>query len=168
MPNPKPVRGGLYRKLAVNVDADTIEAATVRSSSHCMIADAVRKSLPSVRSVQVDLQTIRFTDPKSNRRYIYLTPPAAQRALIAFDQGERIEPFEFRQSQPVQVVEAGYKTASDGTRKTRATGATRKVHARRGATGRPIIENGRPLPANAALSTGRGKVRQYGLRQVAP
>ena len=37
-----------------------------------------------------------MTDPKTRFRYIYLTPITAQRALLRFDQGVEVEPFEFR------------------------------------------------------------------------
>jgi hypothetical protein len=58
-----------------------------------MIAEAIKEQLPDVRSVSVDIQTIRFTDPKKGIRYIYPTPRLAGMALINFDQGVKPEPF---------------------------------------------------------------------------
>lgn len=83
-------------RVSVKVTQDIIEAAVPRDSGHCMVADAVKATVPNARSVAVDLQTIRWSDPKLGRRFTYLTPRTAQVALINFDQGTRPEPFEFQ------------------------------------------------------------------------
>lgn len=158
-------RRGLYRKLAVEIDQENIDRSQQRSSSHCMIADAIKVQHPGVSHVSVDLQTIRFTDPKKGLRFAYLTPPAAQRALVMFDQGFPVEPFSFRVSQPVHVVDAGTKVSSRGksTRKRRPV----EVVARKAGSGRPIVVGG-DLPPNAALATTRGRVRVFGMAQIRP
>lgn len=83
-------------RVTVDVDVATIEASVPRDSSHCMIAEAVKASLPGMTHISVDLQTIRFSDPAKRLRYVYLTPRAAQLALIRFDSGTRPEPFSMR------------------------------------------------------------------------
>ena len=80
-------------RITVKVTQDLIDVSSQRDSSHCMIADAVAKTIPNARYISVDLATIRFTDMTAGIRYIYLTPRHAQEALIAFDQGEKVEPF---------------------------------------------------------------------------
>jgi hypothetical protein len=60
-----------------------------------MIAEAIKAAVPGSRRVTVDLQTIRFNDPKRSLRYVYLTPRPAQEALIQFDQGVLPRPFNF-------------------------------------------------------------------------
>lgn len=80
-------------KLDFMVTPDVIETAIPKDSGHCMIADALKAAIPTARNVSVDLATIRFTDPKTGRRYIYLTPYPAQQALLDFDQGVPPEPF---------------------------------------------------------------------------
>jgi hypothetical protein len=80
-------------KLQVTVDAATITESIRRNSSHCMIAEAVKRTVPYATSVMVDLQSIRFTDKDRGLRYSYLTPRHAQLAIIAFDQGNRPKPF---------------------------------------------------------------------------
>ena len=60
-----------------------------------MIAEAIRDARPDVKSISVDLQTIRFSIPKKRIRCIYLTPRIAQLALIRFDQGQKM-PGEFQ------------------------------------------------------------------------
>lgn len=83
-------------KLAVFITQEAIERAKRRDSGHCMIAEAIREKLPDASYVAVDLQTIRFTRMKNQKRYVYLTPRIAQLALIAFDQGRDPLPFGFR------------------------------------------------------------------------
>ena len=153
------------------VTDDLVAAATVRDSSHCVVADAIRSARPDVQLVSVDLQTIRFTNKKTKKRYTYLTPPACQQTLIAFDQGDSIEPFGFYLGPPIHVDAAKLRPKKDGH-------GTERVYkprsiVKRGPGHVPMINDGTPLPANAALATGRsgrgkGKVRQYGLRQLKP
>lgn len=82
--------------VSIVVTDDLIKTSEVRSSSHCMIAEAVRASVPNAQKITVDLQTVRWSDATKGLRYIYLTPRTAQVALINFDQGERPDAFEFR------------------------------------------------------------------------
>jgi len=84
------------RRVDVEVTGDIIALSTQADSSHCMIADAVRKAVPGATGVSVDLQTIRFSDPVKRMRYVYLTPRIAQVALVDFDNGEEPQPFRFR------------------------------------------------------------------------
>ena len=79
-----------------DVTRELIDTAERGSSSHCMIADAIKLARPDVKAITVDLQAIRFSDPAKQRRYIYLTPRPAQIALINFDQGNHTEPFKFK------------------------------------------------------------------------
>ncbi len=166
--------------LKVSVTAPLIERATERDSRHCMIAEAILAARPDFRQVLVDLATIRWTNPRTNKRYIALTPERAAVALVAFDQGQEVEPFDLTlapiQSTPVAVVKkesvsdaraAGRTAATRKSTRTTSRGPrTAKVDDR----GRPKIEGGDPLPtghlSNRALS-GR-RYRAYGLRQLAP
>jgi hypothetical protein len=92
----------------VHVTAETIQRSIDldgRAKSHiCAVAEAVKLAAPSARNVSVDIQTIRYSDPEKGLRYVYMTPRAAQLALIKFDQGEIPEPFTFKfQSTNAQV-----------------------------------------------------------------
>ena len=58
----------------VSVTRDVIDKAERRDSSHCMIADAIRASIPDAQNVSVDLATIRWSEPKKGVRLMYLTP----------------------------------------------------------------------------------------------
>lgn len=155
------------------VTEKVIDRAVQRDSSHCVVADAIRECKPEATAVAVDLQTIRFSDKKTGKRYTFLTPPACQRTLVAFDQGEEIAPFGFYLGPPVHVNTAKIRTQADGKR--RRDYKPRTISSR-GKGQVPIVNDGVALPANAALATGpggngkgraaKGKVRQYGLRQL--
>jgi len=84
------------RRVDVEVTPEIIGTATQADSGHCMIADAVKAAVPGAANISVDLQTIRFSDPKKRMRYVYLTPRMAQLALVDFDAGEMPDPFTFR------------------------------------------------------------------------
>lgn len=91
-------------KVIIEVTREIIEESKTRSSSHCMIAEAVKASVPGAQSVAVDLQTIRWTDSARGLRYIYLTPRIGQVSLIDFDQGVTPEPFEMKLAKAAQIV----------------------------------------------------------------
>lgn len=83
-------------RLTLEVTQEIIDAAVPRDSGHCVIADAVKAAYPTAKRIAVDLQTIRFTDPKKGLRYTFLTPRIGQLTIIKFDQGVRPEPFTTR------------------------------------------------------------------------
>lgn len=80
-------------RLELTIDEDLIKHSMERDSSHCMIAEAVKAAYPDAQRVSVDIQTIRFSDPRKGLRYTYLTPRIGQIALVKFDQGIKPEPF---------------------------------------------------------------------------
>ena len=81
--------------MKVNVTPELVERAVQRDSHHCMIAEAIKAQNPHFKNIVVDLQTIRWTNPRTGKRYICLTPEVAGTALVAFDQAEDIQPFSF-------------------------------------------------------------------------
>lgn len=95
----------------ITVEQHHISEACKRDSHHCMIADAVRKSIPTAQYISVDLQTVRFT--VRGERYTYLTPPLAQLALIAFDHGKKVKPFQFTLCQGSRQL-AGWQAKHKG------------------------------------------------------
>lgn len=80
----------------IDVTEEIVAEATRGDSSHCMIADAIAAQIPGATRVAVDLQTIRWSNRDKGERYVYLTPPVAQDALVRFDQGQPVEPIMFR------------------------------------------------------------------------
>jgi hypothetical protein len=167
----------------VKITRELIERATQRDSRHCMIAEAIKAANPRYLNISVDLQTIRYTDPRTKKRYTCLTPPVAGHALVEFDQGRPVEPFAIA-LKPVHVVasSAGGKQSGKGVRTRAATPQVRPVGG-----SSVVVEGGPSLPAghlggspssgdkrpgelhdtsegNVQLSGGR--YRQYGLRQL--
>ena len=137
----------------IEVTEEIIEQSTRRSSSHCMIAEAIRSSFPLAKAVSVDIQTIRFTDPSKRERYIYLTPRVAQTSLVEFDQGKKPEPFIFR-------LRSGQTVSCDRTHSRNQKNPSKpQMRVPKGGTSNstPEIVGGQPPPRV-------GGRREFGLR----
>jgi hypothetical protein len=89
--------------MKVTITPELVERAVQRDSRHCMIAEAIKEQNPHFKFILVDLATIRWTNPRTGKRYLCLTPPPAATALIAFDQGGAIDPFAFT-LKPIQTT----------------------------------------------------------------
>ncbi len=174
----------------VEVTLEEINQATVRDSSHCMIAEAVKVAFPGAKFVSVDLQTIRFSDPNPNRpyRYIYLTPRAAQVALINFDQGIKPEPFHvlirngavvpgyaLRQARAAARADSkGLPTKAKATKAAKAASKSlprRKTIKNRDATKvdhyvPDVVGGSAPPLAALASNVAKGKRRAFGIRAL--
>lgn len=119
--------------MRINVEKATIATSKRRDSGHCMIADSL-KSQTGGKYVLVDLQTIRYSDLKKGKRYFYLTPPTAQKALLAFDQGKQVRPFTFALGSPVKVRKVMRKWTGDPKVLKRARAKYERVSRKRGST----------------------------------
>lgn len=117
--------------MKVNVTPELVDRAVQRDSRHCMIAEAIKEQNPHFRHILVDLATIRWTNPRTGKRYVCLTPEVAGSALVAFDQGQSIEPFSFT-IKPMQVT----PTVKDG----------KAERGRKQIDGQMTIHGGAPLP----------------------
>ncbi len=157
-------------ELKVSVTRELIEQATKRDSRRCMIAEAIKAARPDYRQVLVDLATIRWTNPRTRKRYIALTPEAAGLALVAFDQEQEIEPFELH-LKAVQVTTVAVRERKDSSQLTiddRGENRYRKQldRGRKSLTSDGMIQGGKPLPmghlSNRRIS--RNDVRVYGRR----
>ncbi len=89
--------------MKVSISGKNITESKVKDSHHCMIADAIKTKFPDARYIQVDVQSVRFSLPKKNKRFVYLTPAVAQKNLIKFDQGKKVEPFSFCLTTPART-----------------------------------------------------------------
>jgi hypothetical protein len=150
---------GRLRSLGVvRVTQAIIDTALPANSGHCMVSDAVMAAAKArgwrIRKVLTDLQTVRFSDSKTKVRYVCFTPRVAQLALLAFDQGVRPEPIEFR-LRPVQVI-----TPSPTKPRAKARVAMRPSGGTHGGHTRPIKHGGPQLPTTIGLR------REFGLRQM--
>jgi len=108
--------------LRIHVTKEAITKAVTADSSKCWIAEAIKIAVPWAQNVSVDLATIRFSDLAKGLRYVYLTPYAAQRAIIEFDEGTPPHPFSFL-LRNAHVTRAG---STDRTKAKRAASAKQK------------------------------------------
>jgi hypothetical protein len=118
--------------MRVRVSDRHINDSVRGDSHHCMIADAIKDAHPTAQYIQADVQSIRFSDPLTGKRYTYLTPPVAQSALLQFDAGTRVKPFAFTLRAPVIARPIGWigqrsPTASRKGRAYRKTGIRRSI-----------------------------------------
>jgi hypothetical protein len=111
-------------KERISVTSDRIQEAIRRNSSACMAADAIKEALPWAKSVSVDIQTMRLTDPEARLRYIFLTPRRVQEHIVDWDAGVDPEPFDFMLGKPTQIVKAHMGT---DWKKPTITGTDRKA-----------------------------------------
>ncbi len=88
--------------MKIPVTGQSIADAKQRDSKMCMVADAIRHKLKA-QFISVDIQSIKFSVPKKDTRFVYMTPPDVQRAIIAFDQGKPVKPFTFSLTKPITV-----------------------------------------------------------------
>lgn len=154
-----------HDRLEVSVTSEDIARATRRDSRNCMIAEAIKATYPGALKILVDIQTIRWSDPKTGKRYAGLTPPKVAQALVDFDQGREVAPFQFT-IRAVQTVKM--RTGEEKNKKRAPAKMIARSH------GEITIEGG-VLPPTAALRSGAGlhpatstlgqtRYRQYGRR----
>ena len=119
------------RQYDITVTEEDIANAVKNSSSHCVVADAIRRQVPDVTHVEVDLQTVRFS--RQGKRYTFLTPYGVQGYVIAFDAGDQIDPFGFRLRSPARVARSKMTPKGQVIRplKARVARAERKIAAQR-------------------------------------
>jgi hypothetical protein len=179
---------GRYR---VSIKEEEIERGIRRDSRHCMISEAIKRDHPDWTRIETDLATIRWTNPRTKKRYICLTPDSARDALVLYDQGEPIEPFTIA-VRPIQITPLRtVNRDSEGGRKVTQSHGRAKV--KRHSNGETTIVGGKPLPkghlsggAQASESKARhnakrnpprpsaknnvqlssGRFRRYGLKQL--
>jgi hypothetical protein len=104
------------RKLIVNVTKEEIEKAERKNSRTCMIAAAIKRDYPDLKQVWVDIQMIRVTDSKKREQLTFITPRIANEQIVAFDDGEHVQPFSFKCTRPLV---RGLREVKTGTYKGR-------------------------------------------------
>jgi len=159
-------------RVDINVTAEIIAFAERGNSSHCMTAMAIEQQCPWASRVAVDIQTIRFTDTRTNLRCVYLTPRIVQEKIVDFDDGLNVKPFPFR-LQGAMVTEAGGRQDRSPEAAAREAEQKLSLDADRSRPGRRrrIIINPRDSKHRIAptVSGGRtpprsGARREFGLR----
>lgn len=149
-------------RLTVTVTAEHIQLGKRGSSTRCMVAEAIREQFPQFMNPSADIQTIRFSDPVRQLRYVYLTPYEPHLAMVLFDTGITPKPFAFTLKRASQIVRTANWGAIQGSKKKRAStvrkavteGAKHPSEARSESGGKPPLLGGRRLQAEN--SGGRG------------
>jgi len=167
--------------MKVTITPELVERGVQRDSRHCMIAEAIKEENPHFKSILVDLQTIRWTNPRTGKRYICLTPEVAAALLVDFDQGRDIEPFAFslRPSQVTPTDKVARRTGGHGPKtidgqltihggkptRTGHLGGGSNVH-KANAAAKQERERQATIPPEGASNVARSKprYRQYGRR----
>lgn len=83
-------RGGYVR---IQVTEADITKAESNNSMRCVVAQAIARTIPDASRISVDVQTVRWS--AGNERFVFLTPYSVQGYVVAFDAGDKIEPFTF-------------------------------------------------------------------------
>jgi hypothetical protein len=148
-----------FARPTIQVTQQEIDDGLRENSRHCMIAEAVKHSIPNAKTVSVDLATIRFTNKRTGERFTYMTPYLAQQALVKFDNGEKPEPFKFQlrtlfQIRPKSTIHR--RTATPAT-----VAVVRHGEKESGTRRAPIKIGGQPAPKSVL-----GTIRRFGLHTL--
>jgi hypothetical protein len=155
----------------ISVTDDHIKRGKMADSTHCMIAEAIKSAVPGAKRVAVDLQTVRFSDARRPLRYVYLTPPACQDALIQFDQGVLPRPFEFK-LRGAHVLAAGSRRLAEPRTRHERSARTRDRRAARRLRKARIVSRNRTLGTlgvvggRAAPISRFARIRRFGIRAL--
>ena len=161
-----------HRKRRINVTPSILERACRKDSSHCMIAEAIKEAWPDVYDVSVDVRTIRMTDRKAGKRFVYLTPQNCVENLIKFDFGVKLDPWHFFvPMRPAQVYPLTVRDQSKANKAKRPKNTGKKEIKASHDSPTPLVHGGRP-PMTAALASSarggpRGRKRIFGMQVLA-
>lgn len=139
----------------IEVTQEDIDKAVRCSFSHCIVAEALRRQIDGIDIISIDRRTIRFSLPLEARRIFYVTPPAVDDYIVAFDAGDTIQPFRFRLWKPWYDIPMRPRVESGNPKrvKDKTTRGTRRVELAMqteggGHTGKVMVEKDIPLPRN--------------------
>lgn len=138
----------------IRVEQRDIDRAIRKSSSRCVVALAVARQIPDASRIEVDVQTIRFT--QGDERRTFIVPPAVAGYVCDFDAGDEISPFAFRLRTDREVITRKPVLTEAGLE--RAKARDRVNQAKRGVTKAAAIAadpNASPEARTAARATVR-------------
>jgi hypothetical protein len=97
----KRLRLRLLKSMKVAVGQSEIDHAIRANSRKCMIHQSIERDYPSLKNIVVDKNQVRVTDPDRDVIYTFDMAPLAKAAILKWDAGETIQPFEFRLRHPI-------------------------------------------------------------------
>ena len=148
------------RRIRVDVTERDIQKAKRGDSFKCVVMQAIARTIPDATRIDVDSQTIRFTE--RDARYIYVTPAAVTGYVIAFDAGDPPEAFSF-QLRHGRRVQANRRVLTDAGRQVHRAAAKAR-HKARQSKPTPTAEEMRQA-ASAAYTEAKKTVGDVPLRQ---
>src|SRR4029077_5439608 len=102
----------------IRVTQEDIDRATRKSSSRCVVALAIARQIPDAARVEVDVQSVRFTQGDVRREFV--VPPVVASYVCDFDAGDEIHPFTFRLRTDREVVRERPKLTEAGRERDKA------------------------------------------------
>jgi hypothetical protein len=87
--------------IPVEVTQEDIEKADPKKSGRCVVARAIARTIPDAHRIEVDVQSIRYT--QDGERHIFFTPYPVTGYIVAFDAGKEIHPFRFRLNEAARI-----------------------------------------------------------------
>lgn len=175
----------ITKSLKLQITQEIIDHAVRKDSTSCLIADALKATIPGSSRPLADLQTISVSIPERGLRYHWLTPRSGQKLLLDFDAGASIEPcvvgLHLGWTTPIDKGHARKPQRAADRKKRRAEledkearGSLTDIEARSLATMRATdLRDAQPKePADRTQRTGRpplgslsnANTRRYGLR----
>jgi len=160
----KPIEKNIERapNLTIKITQKIIDNAIAKHSGACIIADAIKDTLPWAKIVEADLAALRFTDLEKGIRYFYLTPTKAQQMIINFDQGIKPQPCSLKlkgEDCVIKKVEEHSEKQKEGKRKYNKSYVKREIVNTE--TTPVIMTNARGIPR-----VPNSRRRQFGLRRL--
>ena len=89
------------KRLRIVVTQEEIDNAKLAKSDGCMIQAAIKRDHPEFQKIWVDKNQIRFTDPVANVIYTFQMVPRGRGAILRWDAGETILPFDLWVRDPI-------------------------------------------------------------------
>jgi hypothetical protein len=109
----------------IEVTAEDIAKAKVGDSFNCVVAQAIARQISDARKIEVDLQTVRWSD--QNGRHVFLTPYSVAGYVIAFDAGDKLHPFRFMLRDAIPAAQKRAQTeAAKAAKRSRNTVRTER------------------------------------------
>ena len=115
----------IIKRLHIIVNQEEIDGARLAKSDGCMIQAALKRDHPEFKNIWVDKNQIRFTDPEDNVIYTFQMDPRGRGAILRWDAGETILPFDIWVRNPIVRERI---TGKDGIKRVRSSQSRSKTH----------------------------------------
>jgi hypothetical protein len=136
-----------HGRIHIEVTQEDIKRAEVGNSFRCVVRQAIARTIPGATRIEVDSQTIRWT--QDGERQVYLCPYSVSGYIVAFDAGDPPQPFEFRLDPRKRFPVRKQTTTEAGKARQKAKAAVARKQKKRDRIARDI-ETERATPIQLA------------------